>query len=260
MAPCRAHGALFGGARIAGLALLLLPLVLGPAFVLAGLLARWREGSWLDLDNLAAGLICSLVFWLFVAAFHLRRERLVMPLLDHDSYATRARLLLGEMGYEVTSESAEAITARPGFHAMLFGGGVHVALDGREATLLGPRYALERLRNQLRVQGHLCRVHAALHEERRSAEESRLRLELRLRLTPTQLDAVRVHVLAPLTEHAEVVCELNVLARSEAGMPAAAVNALVREGLQRAGVIGTNQAEHVRLHAPSSPCEAAVSA
>lgn len=259
MAPSRAR-ALLGGARIAGLALLLQPLLLVPALLLSVLIAQWRDVAWSDIDNLAAGLTCSLVVWLFIAVFHLRRERLVVPILDHDSFTARARRLLDEMGYEVTEATPETITARPGFHALLFGGGIHIALSGRDATLLGPRYALELLRSRLRVQGHLSRIQAALLEDRRPGEVLLQRVELRLRPTPAQLDTVRNHLLTPLAEHAEIVCELSVLARSEAGMPASTISALVRDGLKRAGLAADVHTDHVRLLAPIRPHTAAVSA
>jgi hypothetical protein len=204
-------------ARLAFCVAAVLSLLIAPALLLASLFA-WGGVATDYLANLALGLICSLIAWLFVAIFHLSREKLVVPVPERQTFLPQVRVLLDEMGYEVTAETLTTLAARPRFNAMLFGGTLRIAMQENRATLQGPKMSAEILRNRLRVVHHLFRIHSLLQEDRKITEPLLKRIELHLRCKPEQLPSVQQRVLDPLMESGEVTLDLHVLVQSENGL------------------------------------------
>jgi hypothetical protein len=203
-----------------------LVLMIAPTLLLAELLA-WSQMSENPLSNLALGLVCTLIAWLFVAVFHLTREKLTMAVPDRQRFLPQVRSLLEEMGYEVTVQTAEQIVTRPCFNAFLFGGGMRVQMHGKGATIYGPKISAEILRNRLRMEHHLLRIHAVL-DERRSAEPLLKRVEICMRVKPEQIAAAQAQVIDPLAQTGAVVCEMHVLVQSEEGVPESTIEECVR--------------------------------
>src|SRR4051812_40636208 len=112
--PHRRLGAL---ARVGWLAALFASALLALSLLLAGLLAWGRGEEFVHAGSLIAGLACSLIVCLFVAAFHLRTETLDVPVHDPARFGRDVRLLLREMGYEILTRTTARIQTRPGFHA-----------------------------------------------------------------------------------------------------------------------------------------------
>jgi hypothetical protein len=210
-------------------------LLVGISFGCSALLSQWRGGSWLEPGNLCVGLVCGLIAWLFVAAFHLRKESSNLAVDSQVQFMKNAQHLLGEMGYEITSRRDDFLDTRPGFHAMLFGAGVQVAVQAGHARITGPKISVERLRTNLRMCQQMSRVHQAL--EPRIAGEAKLkRVELRLRVTPEQLALVQVGILIPLAKESSVVCELCVLAQSDEGILESTVDTKILNWLDQHGI------------------------
>jgi hypothetical protein len=223
------------GIRFILLSLAALSLLAGVSVASAALSAWWRDGGWLEPTNLWVGLVCGLVASLFVAVFHLRKESSTLAVGSHEQFLGDAQRLLREMGYEVTSRRADFLDTRPGFHAILFGPGVQVALEAGHARITGPKYSVERLRMNLRMRQQLSRVQHALVKNQ--ANEPKLkRVELKMRVTPEQLAQVQTHVLASLAKEADVVCEVSVLAQSDEGIRQSTVEVQVRDWLDRQGI------------------------
>ncbi len=221
--------------RFALLSLAALALLAGVSLAGAAALAWWRDDAWHQPGNLSIGLVCGLVVWLFVAVFHLRKETGTLAVGSHEQFMGDAQRLLREMGYEVTSRRDDFLDTRPGFHAMLFGPGVQVALEAGHARITGPNLSVERLRTSLRMRQQLSRVNQALHN--RNPSEAKLkRVELKLRVTPEQLALVQTQVLAALAKEASVVCEISVLAQSDDGIRESTVEHQVRDWLDQQGI------------------------
>ena len=223
------------GVRFVLLSLAALGLLVSVSLASAALLAWWRDDGWREPGNLWVGLVCGLIAALFVAVFHLRKESSTMAVGSHEQFMGDAQRLLREMGYEVTDRRDDFLDTRPGFHALLFGPGVQIAVEAGHARITGPKYSVERLRMNLRMRQQLSRVHVALQKSQ--ANEPKLkRVELKMRVTPEQLAQVQANVLAALAKEADVVCEVSVLAQSDEGIRQSTIEVQVRDWLDQQGI------------------------
>jgi hypothetical protein len=227
--PHRPLGAL---ARVGLLAVLFTSALLALTLLLAGLLAWGRGDQFVQAGSLITGLACSLIACLFVAAFHLRTETLVVPVHDPARFGRDVRLLLREMGYEILTRTAARIQTRPGFQAFLFGRGIDVQIEADRAALTGPRVSVERLRSGLRLAAHVQHARNVAHDPRRCPEPLLKRVELRLRLAPEQL---------------HVVCELCLLSQSERGIRDSTVEVQLRDWLSQHGIAAQIHKDLLRL-------------
>jgi hypothetical protein len=238
--------------RLFGLALLALAVLLGTSLLCAyGLTLIWG-GPIITPTNLSVGSICGLVVWLFVAAFHLRKETLSLPAPDRERFLHSARLLLTEMGYEVTSRAPQQLSTRPRFHSLLAGGAMHVACTGPSARISGPKLCVEVLRNRLRIQSHLRSVQETLRDHPRQAEALIKRAELRLQVKPEDLAAVKSNVVDVLKASADVSCELQLHVQSDTGIPESTLDVEVGQWLMEQGIKARLQKHFVQLHRPPS--------
>jgi hypothetical protein len=199
--------------------------------------------------------VCALIVWVFVAAFHLRKETLAVPAPDRERFLHDARLLLTEMGYDVKTRGPFNLSTRPRFQSLLFGGGIQIALAKNDARLTGPKVCVELLRNRLRVLSHLGVVQQALREQHRLSETLIKRAELRLRVKVEDLDEVRTNVIEVLQETADVVCERHLLAQSDVGIPESTLEFDIKQWLMQKGIETTMHKHFVQLHRPLSNAE-----
>lgn len=105
------------------------------------------------------GVICGLIAWLFVAAFHIRRERLVLAYEDREEFRARLQGQLEELGYYRARETGDRAVFRPAFHSFLFGGKIEVHLEEQTARMTGPKVCLESLWRNLRLTQQVEEVH-----------------------------------------------------------------------------------------------------
>src|SRR2546423_649009 len=89
--------------RFALVLLFTLAVLLGTSLVCAIIAAMIRDMPVLGPGNASVGLSCSLIAWLFIAVFHLRKETVSLPAPEPKRFLHNARILLTEMGYDVTS-------------------------------------------------------------------------------------------------------------------------------------------------------------
>lgn len=242
-------------ARLSVLLLLALVVLLGTGLLFAAAVALVNGGGVVSPGNLSVGLVCGLISWLFVAAFHLRKETVNVPAADPERFLQNARLLLTEMGYEVKSRNVRQLSTRPRFHSLLFGSGIQVDMAGARAHLTGPKVCVEMLRNRLRILSHLGVVQQALREPHRHTETLIKRAELRLRVTPEQLDEVRTNVIDVLQITADVVCDVHLLAQSDIGIPESTLEFQIKQWLDQKGIEATLHKHFVQLHRPMSNTE-----
>ncbi len=243
--------------RLCLLALLALTVLLGTSLLCAAGVSLFHDAGFATPGNLTTGLLCALVVWLFVTVFHLRHETVTVPAADGERFLQSARLLLNEMGYVVSARGPLELSTRPRFHALLLGGGIHVRLNGTRARLTGPKVCIELLRNRLRFRAHLGRVLQTLRE---SIPGERLikRAELRLRVTPEQLNAIRANVIDVLRSTADVVCEVHLLAQSDLGIPESTLEFQVGRWLEQQGIDATVHKHFIQLHRPRGDSDTAV--
>lgn len=178
------------------------------------------------------GTICSLIAFLFVVVFHLRRETQHMPFSQREQFILKAKTVLQDMGYALTSQKVSSLSFRPHFDAYLFGSGIHVTLHDHEAILTGPKVSLEFFRRNFRLLNHVQRVHLFLQDQRKFTDNVVKRVEIRLRLRADQLESVRKNVIEFLERDAEVTCELNLLVQSDNGIRENDLEFQVREWLE----------------------------
>src|SRR6266498_1506925 len=98
------------------------------------------------------------------------------------------------MGYTITAQQPQQLTFRPNFHAFLFGGGIHLALEGHLAKITEPCVSLDMFRRYYRLQHHVQRVQKVLLDQRKFTDTRLKRVELCLRLEPEQFESVRRNV------------------------------------------------------------------
>jgi hypothetical protein len=216
--------------------LLAFVLLIGTALLIAALVAWPQDERWDSPQCLYIGFVCGLIVWLFVAVFHLRRETQHMPFSQRDQFVAKAKNVLQEMGYALTTQNASALTFRPRFHSYLFGGGIHLALENQEAKLTGPKVSLEIFRRCFRLLNHVQRVQLYLQEHRKFTDNVIKRVEVQLRLRPDQLEAVRDNVITLLQKEARVICELSLLVQSDKGIRENTLEFQVREWLEQNGI------------------------
>jgi hypothetical protein len=142
------------------------------------------------------------------------------------------------------------LSTRPRFHSLLFGGSVQIMVRCGQAQLTGPKVCVEMLRNRLRVQSHLGVLQQALREPHRHTETLIKRAELRLRIKPEDFDAVRANVIDVLQESADVVCDLNLLAQSDRGIPESVLEFQIAEWLAQQGIDTAMHKHFIQLHRP----------
>jgi hypothetical protein len=199
--------------------------------------AAWmHDAEWTNSQYLSIGLVCAFVFWLFAAVFHLRRETHTMTFTQREQFIAKAKTVLVEMGYAMVAQRAGVLILRPRFHSYLFGGSIHISFEEREAKVTGPKVALEIFRRGFRLLNHVQRVQLHLQEHRKFTDNVIKRVELRLRLNPDQLQAVRKNVIDVLSKEADIVCELNLLVQSEKGMREDMLEFQIRQWLQQQGI------------------------
>jgi hypothetical protein len=225
-----------GVIRFLLLALLAFGLLAGTTFFIATLIASLQHGSWDQPFSLITGLSCGLIVWLFVAIFHVRHETQRISISQREPFLGEATAILIKMGYAPSSPEPNLLLFRPRFHALLFGGGIQLTIEGHYAHLSGPKMSLEIFRQRYRLQHHVNRVQQVLQDQRKVTDNVLKRVELRLRLQPEQMEAVRDNVIALLRESGEVICEINLLCHSEQGIREDVVEFQIRGWLEQQGI------------------------
>lgn len=234
--------------RFALVLLFTLAVLLGTSLLCAIVAAMIRDMPVLGSGNVSVGLCCSLIVWLFVAVFHLRKETVSVPAPEPKRFLHNARVLLTEMGYAVASRDPHVLSTQPQFHSLLFGGSVQITVHCGQAQLTGPKVCVEMLRNRLRIQSHLGLLQQTLRD--RHTETLIKRAELRLRVKPEDFDAVRTNVVGVLQESADVVCEIHLLAQSDTGIPESVLEFQIAEWLAQQGIDATMHKHFIQLHRP----------
>ena len=216
--------------------LLTFVLLIGATLLIAYVIAWLRDGEWDNPQYLSMGMMCGMIVLLFVAVFHLRRETQRVPFSQREQFVAKAKTVLQEMGYALRWQRPNAMAFRPRFHAYLFGGGIHLAVNNQEAKVTGPKVSLDIFRRCFRLLNHVQHVQLYLQEHRKFTENMIKRVELRLRLGPDQFEAVRKNIIEFLQQDAEVVCELNLLVQAENGIREDILDFRIREWLHRQGI------------------------
>jgi hypothetical protein len=236
-----------GAFRFVLVTLLTFVVLVGSAVSMASLAAWLYDSDWNSPSALVTGFVCGLVVWLFIAVFHLRRETIVWPCLARDAFIAKAKAVLGEMGYSLTTPDTDSLTFRPGFHSYLFGGAIEISLADHEVRLTGPRVSLELFRRYFRVANHLHGVHERLADQRKVPETRLKRVEMQLRVDPDQLESVRANVLALLEKEGALICELNVMLQSDKGVRESLIEIQLRDWLEQNGIDAEIRKNHVQF-------------
>lgn len=245
-------------ARVLTLAVIFVVILGGSALLIALLLSWSRGGAATAPANIYTGLVCGLIAWLFVAAFHLRRDTMRLPFVERASFVTLLQGVLAELGYERQGDGA-ASWYKPSFRSFLLGGRVRLEVEGNEAVLTGPRFCLELLRRWLRIRSQLGNVQQAIRESRRRQGERLLsRVQLDMRVPVESWSDIQQHVLKPLAREGEVICQLHVLTLNDAGIRENVVEHQVRSWLASRDIEAKVRKDYLQrdLCRPHAPREA----
>lgn len=90
-------------AHFAGLALAALVILGLTALLAACVVGWWSNVPVLGPAALYIGIVCSLATWLIVAAFHIHRETLVVPIQERQAFADWLSKQMESLGYEVSA-------------------------------------------------------------------------------------------------------------------------------------------------------------
>ena len=194
--------------------------ILSVALLIAKIVGFVGGDESLSPRNFFVGLVCSLIAWLFIAVFHLRKETVLLRMSDRPRFEARLRKILFDLGYRSIEATENEWRTRPEFLAFLFGPGVRIHLDGAKAAITGPKFSLERIRAKYRVVSHLEKVQDSRANCKARLSECYIkRCELSLRLTPALLAEFQRKVVEPLAKHGEVLVELQLMATCPDGLP-----------------------------------------
>jgi hypothetical protein len=188
----------------------------------------------LETDNPYLAALCASIAWVFVSVFLLGMETVYLPIAHAGSFLETARRVLEEMGYQVAGHSRNSVATRHSCHLVFFGWGIRIECDERQARVAGPKIYVEALRRLLRVQSVLD---VPTGDGLRSGGGALLkRVEIQMRVSHDKLEKLSRHVLQVLAGEAEVVCEVLVLAQSDAGIRESVVELQVRPWLAAQGI------------------------
>jgi hypothetical protein len=220
---------------LAVVALILFALTASP-FVLV--FAAFREVPFVEPMNLYGGIVCSLIAWLFVLIFHVRREKLSLPYSDQRAFIQKLREELAELGYELSQSAPDSLEGKPSFTALLFGGNIQVKLLKKSATLSGPKISLESLRSRLRVQSHVDSNRRTLEDSGFYLEQGLLRgVQIHFPVSGNdQHEAARQFIEDLKRMGATVHCDVTIWAQSETGIEGLVVEKLVRDKIKQKGI------------------------
>jgi hypothetical protein len=216
---------------VLAIALPVMGLLTGAIVSAAGVLAWLTDSSFEYAYFLAT--LCALIAFLFVAVFHFRQEKLVLPVQDRPAFLGRLRAQLKALGYCAKVRQSERQVFKPSFQALLLGGKVRLRLTADTAYLDGPRMFLEILRKRLRVQNHLEKdLRVFWDAKRRQNERLLVRAQIAMRVTGKPWQGVCRRITEVLQrEGADVQCEVVLRAHSADGIRDRLLDGLIREWL-----------------------------
>jgi hypothetical protein len=221
--------------RVVCLSVPVLTLFAATALACAGLVVWRLQTPLFSSATFLPSVVCGLIVWLFAAAMHLKKEAAVLPVFDFPSFRQRLRADLVELGYVPTEVSEHTIVFKPSFTSYLLGGWIAAAFEPGKVRLVGPKAHLERLVRRLRLISYVQRDHkSAATAVLRQGRNLVKRAQISFRVSPEQWSGVHDGVLRCLaSEGTDVICEVNLLAQSEAGLPLAVLDGVVNEWLRQ---------------------------
>jgi len=200
-------------------------------------------------------MVCGLLTWLIIAAFHFKKETMSFPVHDRQVFIDRLKAQLEALGYEITLATEDQLTSKPSFQSLLVGSGIQAQINDDSACVVGPKMYLELLRRRLRFESHLDRVQRTfLDAKRREGERLLRRVQISLRVPGETWPEVYRKIIAVLSrEDAEVYCDINVLAQSEHGIRDSMIELGVREWLRQQNIKAEIHKELLHTGEPETP-------
>jgi hypothetical protein len=242
---------LYAVLRVVIWATLLLIFFAAMTWLIALILAWWFDTPVAESRNIELGIICGLVAWLFLAAFHLRTETLTLPFTGREVFLHRVKTVLRELGYEVMIQTPTHARFHPSFGAFLMGGGIVVRVDDGTAAVTGPRLSLEMLRRRLRLYQRLAAVHQSAGECRRPPDHRLKRVHITVRLPADRWPEVMDRLLGAVGPHASMIVDLHILAQSSGELRDSTIEQ-VRAWLHERGIAVEIRKDHVQLPEPGA--------
>jgi hypothetical protein len=185
-------------------------------------------------SGLSLAIICGLVIWLFVAVFHIKSDSVRLAFDDRPTFQQMLGEQLSELGYEVVEQTVDVLVSRPTFKAYLLGGQIRVAFGDLSADVTGPKLFVEILRKRLRLDHHVTKVQQTLSNGDINLNRAHKRVQIALRIVGRQWPSVDREILDNLTmAGAEVICDVEILAKCDQGIPESLLEHHIRNWLKR---------------------------
>lgn len=197
-------------ARVVGLAILALLVFAATALAIGAPAAWYKDVPLSSAPGIHLAILCGLIVWLFVAVFLFKRETIVLPVHDRQSFAAGLKGQLSGLGYGLAAESADEIVFRPAFHSLKFGGAIRVHIEEQTAKVIGPKLYLERLRTDFRVQHHIDKF-AQTFRDRPVPADGLAGVQITLRVPGEQWRAVYQQILDLLDRQGLDASAVNVV-------------------------------------------------
>lgn len=219
---------------------------------IAAILAYMRGHELLDHENVGLSLVCTIIAWSFAVMFHLVKETVQLPVTQAGMFLANARRVLRELGYEIGHHTATSLTTRHAFRFLIFRRGIQISCGERQASITGPKLWVDVLRRRLRVQNFLVGSQTSAHDPQRLSDLLLKRVQIRMRVQPDNLEEIARYVLDLLTQEADVVCEINLLANSAAGIHESMVENQIRPWLAEQEVSAEIHKDLVKMTEPNA--------
>ncbi len=234
--------------------LLALPILLAFAatFALIVLVLSWVPGA-ADLGpgNLSVGVICALSAWLFLAVFHMKRDSVDLRVGERGTFLERLVHVLEELGYEVAAQGSDQFVSLPNFRSLVLGGRLQVRLEAGTARVTGPKMFVELVRRRMRLASHTDP--AQMNGRDGPGERLLKRVAIHLRVTGAQWRGIYDEILTALArEGAEVICDLHILAQSEAGIREQVIDREIQARLRELSIDAEVRKDHPQWDEPAT--------
>jgi hypothetical protein len=220
--------------RIVCLSIPILTLFAGTILACSLVVSWWQDAPLLSAATWLPSTICGLAVWLFVTVIHLKKETAILPVADVPAFRQKVRTELVDLGYDALQLSPTTVLFRPPFASYLLGGWISLNVENGYARVIGPKVRLERLLRRLRLGSFVAKDHKALTSMAiRQGKHLVRRVQISFRVKRDEWQGVQEEVLRALArEGAELVCDLNVLAQSDVGIPTSVIEGPIRNWLR----------------------------
>jgi hypothetical protein len=225
----------------------------GSFFAISCVLALVQGSPIFSGENLFLASICDGIALFFMAVFLFGKETATLPIQNEPTFLAIVRRVLGELGYEVTHRTDSSLATRGAFRFLFFCRGIRIQCANRQAHITGPKIWIDILRRRMRVQNFLSTTEFHLQDSPQRNQGVLLkRLQIQMRVPFRDLEKITQNVLEPLAQEAQIICDINVLVQSDAGIRESMLEQQIRPWLIDNGLSAEIHKDLAKMCEPGS--------